>query len=140
LYKCRWNCELDLRSLKSKLNLDKLRCMSPEMVIKEFYVTILGYNHVCDAMTAAGELRDVPMRRLSFTRSCVHLLTNIVEHLANKLDELGWSSVLKCIGKQVVPHRPGRIEPREIKVRQETYKRMMQPREERLAELMKNWE
>ena len=140
LYKCRWNCELDLRSLKSKLNLSELRCKSPAMVEKEFYVTILGYNLVCDAMTAAGELCDVPMRCLSFTRSCSHLLVDIASHLLRTLNRLSWESNLRCLGRLKVLQRPDRIEPREIKRRGNRTKYLTKPREERRAELMKNWE
>ena len=32
LYGFRWNCELDLRSLKSNLNLGHLRCKTPQMI------------------------------------------------------------------------------------------------------------
>jgi putative transposase len=35
LYGFRWNVELDIRSIKSNLNLDHVRCKSPEMVRRE---------------------------------------------------------------------------------------------------------
>jgi IS4 transposase len=35
LYRTRWNAELDLRSLKQTLQMDVLRCKTPELVRKE---------------------------------------------------------------------------------------------------------
>ena len=35
LYRQRWYCELDLRSIKAALGMDVLRCRTPEMVRKE---------------------------------------------------------------------------------------------------------
>lgn len=35
LYRIRWYAELDLRALKQTLQMDVLRCQSPEMVRKE---------------------------------------------------------------------------------------------------------
>jgi IS4 transposase len=44
LYRRRWLVELDLRTLKSTLKLDVLRCKTPEMARKELRTGILGYN------------------------------------------------------------------------------------------------
>ena len=44
LYRARWNAELDLRSLKQTLQMDVLRCKTPELVRKEIWTHILAYN------------------------------------------------------------------------------------------------
>ncbi len=44
LYLQRWNVELDLRSIKDVLQMDVLRCKSPEMVEKEIWMHLLAYN------------------------------------------------------------------------------------------------
>src|SRR5215472_14929631 len=41
LYRARWNAELDLRSLKETLQMDVLRCKTPELVRKELWTHIL---------------------------------------------------------------------------------------------------
>ena len=41
---CRWNAELDLRSLKQTMQMDILRCKTPELVRKEIWTHILAYN------------------------------------------------------------------------------------------------
>src|SRR5207248_6921805 len=44
LYRARWNAELDLRSLKQTLQMDVLRCKTPELVRKEIWTHVLAYN------------------------------------------------------------------------------------------------
>jgi hypothetical protein len=127
LYGHRWNVELDIRHIKQTLNLDHLRCKSPEMVEREFWVTLLGYNLVrkvmCEATTVAGVLP----RRLSFTRTCAHVLEMwLYLGLAPRGGNL-WE-LLRYLGALVVPERPGRFEPRVLKRRQHSYPKMKMPR------------
>ena len=44
LYRERWNAELDLRSVKQTLQMDILRCKTPQLVRKEIWTHILAYN------------------------------------------------------------------------------------------------
>src|SRR5262249_25781175 len=44
LYRERWHCELDLRSLKTTLQMEHLRCRTPAMVEKEVWMHMLAYN------------------------------------------------------------------------------------------------
>jgi hypothetical protein len=37
LYRGRWNVELDIRNIKSTLGMEKLRCKTPEMAVKELH-------------------------------------------------------------------------------------------------------
>ena len=37
LYRARWNAELDLRSIKSAMQMRELRCKTPELVRKEVW-------------------------------------------------------------------------------------------------------
>jgi IS4 transposase len=41
LYGFRWNSELDIRSIKSNMNLAHMRCKSPDMIHRELWTTIL---------------------------------------------------------------------------------------------------
>jgi IS4 transposase len=43
-YRARWNAELDLRSLKQTMQMDILRCKTPELVRKEIWTHLLAYN------------------------------------------------------------------------------------------------
>jgi len=69
LYGQRWNIETDLRSLKQTVNLQMLRCQSPEMVAKELVLAIAGYNLVRAVMNASAESLQLDPRRLSFSRA-----------------------------------------------------------------------
>ena len=44
LYRARWNNELDLRSIKVTLQMDVLRCKTPDLVHKEIWTHVLAYN------------------------------------------------------------------------------------------------
>ena len=62
----RWNIELDLRSIKDVLQMDVLRCESPEMVEKEIWMHILAYNLIRDVMAKAAQAHDKRPRQMSF--------------------------------------------------------------------------
>lgn len=44
LYQRRWQVELDLRNIKDTMGMNILSCKTPEMAIKEIWVTLLGYT------------------------------------------------------------------------------------------------
>lgn len=46
LYGMRWNNKLDLRSIKSLMQMECLRCKTPELVRKEIWTHVLAYNLV----------------------------------------------------------------------------------------------
>lgn len=54
LYRARWHCELDLRSLKVALGMDVLRCKTPEMIRKELWVYVLAYNVIDPSRDGSG--------------------------------------------------------------------------------------
>ena len=123
MYGHRWNVELDIRQIKQTLNIDHFRCQSPAMVEREFWVTLLGYNLVRKVMAESAQFCGVLPRRLSFTRTCAHLL-----ELRLWLGVLDLRELLGYLGRLVVPHRPGRFEPRVLKRRRHRYPMMKVPR------------
>ena len=66
LYRARWNAELDFRSLKQTLQMDILRCKTPELVRKEIWTHILAYNLIRTVMTQAASTHDIEPRTISF--------------------------------------------------------------------------
>jgi hypothetical protein len=44
LFERRWSGEIDIRSIKSTMHMDVLRCKTPEMVEKEIWTHMLAYN------------------------------------------------------------------------------------------------
>lgn len=66
LYRARWHAELDIRSMKDVMQMDVLRCKSPEMVRKEIWAHMLVYNLVRGVMAEAANRNGVQPRELSF--------------------------------------------------------------------------
>lgn len=66
LYERRWQGELDLRSIKSVMRMDVLRCKSPEMVGKEVWAHLLAYNLLRTVMAVAAARSEVEPRQISF--------------------------------------------------------------------------
>jgi hypothetical protein len=119
LYAMRWNIEVDFRTLKTVMNMDVLRCKSPNMVEKEIAVYFLTYNLVRWAMVRAARLAQVCVRELSFT-GARRLIRVFACHLSEGIKEARnhlASALLKGIARCVLPKRPGRIEPRAKKRR-----------------------
>ena len=54
LYRARWNNELDLRSIKVTMQMDVLRCKTPELVRKEIWTHVLAYNLIRTVMAQAA--------------------------------------------------------------------------------------
>src|SRR3954447_7218992 len=66
LYRVRWNAELDLRSLKQTMQMDILRCKTPELVRKELWAHILAYNLIRTVMAQAASRQGIEPRSISF--------------------------------------------------------------------------
>ncbi|GAG32413.1 unnamed protein product, partial [marine sediment metagenome] len=66
LYRARWNAEIDFRSLKVTLQMDFLRCKTPELVRKEIWTHILAYNLIRTIMAQAATGHGIQPRTISF--------------------------------------------------------------------------
>lgn len=130
LFSFRWNAELDIRSLKTHMNLNHLRCKSPEMVRKEFWVTMLAYNAIRATALGSAWLCGTRPREISFVSCCQFVLAawDVIQ-TKSELERRSYCvSRLTQIGKCIVGQRPGRFEPRVRKKRGSNHKLMMQPR------------
>jgi hypothetical protein len=140
LYGFRWNCELDLRSLKSNLNLGHLRCKTPQMIECELWTTILGYNLIRATAAGAALLHGRRPRQISFTCTCQLVLASWMLLSCQRNPDASDDfipHVLEQLASCEVANRPGRIEPRVIKRRRQGYKLMLKPRDVLKAELLK---
>jgi len=142
LYGFRWNSELDIRNIKATLNLAHVRCKSPEMVRRELWTTLLGYNLIRTTAAAAALLHGKQPRQISFTGTCQYVLASWMLHCSELipaerlLDHC--LTMLSHIATCEVANRPGRLEPRVIKRRRHGYPLMQKPRETLRAELRKH--
>jgi len=141
LYGFRWNVELDIRSIKQSLNLGHARCKSPEMVRKELWTTILGYNLIRTTAAAAARLHHKLPRQISFTSTCQYVLASWMffscDSITSDRVEKFCRRMLSQIAECEVANRPGRIEPRVLKRRRHGYKLMQEPRHILKQRLMK---
>ena len=135
IYRARWNNELDLRSLKCTMQMNELRCKTPELVHKEIWTHVLAYNLIRTIMAQAAQRHSIEPRTISFkgaiqtleafqpvidlqeTRGLTHRL-QLYEHL------------LDAIVTHRVADRPSRFEPRVKKHRRNHYGWLTRPREE----------
>jgi hypothetical protein len=128
LYGYRWCVELDILSIKQMLNLDHLRCKSPEMMAREFWVTLLAYNLVRWVCAQAACVHKKLARQMSFTIACNTLLSQwLMPPEAFIRRRLGQYQLLQIASNEVAD-RPGRIEPRVVKRRRRKYPLMTKPR------------
>jgi hypothetical protein len=142
LYGYRWHSELDIRAIKQSLNLDHVRCKSPEMVRKELWTTLLGYNLVRTVGASAAVLYGRKPRQISFTGTCQHLLHSWMVLSANLVSAEAslrlCQTLLERISRVIVANRPGRIEPRVLKRRRHRYPLMKTPRAELQKQLQEH--
>jgi hypothetical protein len=128
LYRQRWQAELNLRSLKTVLTMEHLRCKTPHRVRNELYMHLLGYNLVRKAMALAAFDSGVCPWQVSF-KGTLQTLNNFLPLLGSCMDITeGCESLLTCIAAHAVGNRPDRYEPRVIKRPPKKYKRMREPR------------
>jgi hypothetical protein len=126
LYRQRWQAELDLRSIKSVMQMDVLRCQTPDMVRKEVWIHMLAYNLLRSVMCAAAEEEGVSVRDLSF-KGTLQLLNAfyhmIVTTAPHDLDSL-CTTLLTAVKQHGVGQRPDRYEPRKRKRAAKPYPRL----------------
>ena len=67
LYRRRWLVELHIRSLKTQMQMDHLRCKSPQMIRKEIHCHMIGFILVRAAILAAALRFHLCPTRINFT-------------------------------------------------------------------------
>lgn len=135
LYFLRWDVELNFRHIKITMHMDVLRCQSPKMVRTEIWVHLLAYNLIRSLMYGAARTGPERARQLSVKGTIQHVLAFRERAPAVSPDAEPDDCLLMLVGKQVVPHRPGRSEPRVRKRRPKNYRLMTRPRAQLKAEL-----
>ena len=129
LYRRRWQAELHLRSLKTHLQMEHLRCKTPETVRKEFYTHLLGYNLIRGMMLEAARVVGVSPHQLSFKGAMQSLNTFLATVIAATQNARKlYAALLWMIGTHRVANRPDRIEPRLLKRRPKPHKLLQEPR------------
>jgi hypothetical protein len=126
----RWNIELDFRSIKCVLQMDVLRCKTPEMVRKEIWMHLLAYNLIRGLMAKAAADHGEQPRQLSF-KGALQTMTAFQDALrgATPSDRSRLlKEMLRAISRHRVGDRFGRVEPRAKKRRPKPHRLLMEPR------------
>jgi hypothetical protein len=142
LYRARWHAELDLRAIKSAMQMRELRCKTPGLVRKEVWAHILAYNLIRTVMAQAAARHDVLPRSISFTGAMPTLeaLQPLLE-LGVAQDAAGrlrlYHDLLDAIASHRVGDRPDRYEPRVKKRRRNHSGWLTRPRAEMKRKMAK---
>jgi hypothetical protein len=114
LYGRRWEIETNFDQIKTTMKMDILKCQTVAGVLRELHAFALIYNLVRQVMIEAAKLQKVAVNQISFS------------------DAMRWlksASPGESLRRLVVlPHRPGRFEPRVRKRRAKEYDLMSKPR------------
>ena len=128
LYRRRWQAELHLRSLKIVLQMDHLRCKTPERVRNEFFTHLLGYNLIRGVMAAAAFQSGKLPWEISF-KGTLQTLDHFLPVLLSRVSNAIWcEALLTAVAAHIVGNRPDRFEPRLVKRRPKPYKHLREPR------------
>lgn len=133
LYARRWQIELFFDDLKTTLGMDQLRCKTPQMVHKELEMFFIAYNFLRVWMTEAAALYQVPVERVSFkgTLDSVRQYSiTIAQARSKKKQRQLVADLLAVMAADLVPERPGRVEPRARKRRPKPYPLLNKPRQQ----------
>ncbi len=120
LYARRWHIELDIRNIKTTLGMEVLRCLTPAMVEKELWVSLLAYNLIRLLMAQAAHTAGVYPRELSFKHT--------VQMWSSWPRSAEPSELFRLIAQRPVGNRPGRSEPRVRKRRPKSFPWLKVPR------------
>lgn len=130
LYWQRWNCELDIRSIKHSLHMNFIRAKTPSMVRKEIWAHLLAYNLLRGTMVETAKRHDVLPRQLSVKGAMQAVESFTPAMMAIDGSDALYNAMLATVLAHRVANRPGRQEPRLKKSRPVWNKYLKKPRNE----------
>jgi hypothetical protein len=139
LYRIRWYAELDLRALKQTMQMDVLRCQTPDMVRKEVWAHLLAYNLIRGVMAAAAQEAKLYPLQLSFKGAvqAVNGFQGVLGMVCGERVAEVLGRLREVVASYRIEERPNRVEPRARKRRPKPYPLLKEPRRKpgnRLAE------
>jgi hypothetical protein len=128
LYRQRWNCEVDLRTIKCAMQMDILRAKTPSMVHKEIFCHLLAYNLLRGVMMESASKAEVAPRHLSVKGALQMVESFTPAMMHGNGHESTYNAFLGALSAHRVGNRPGRVEPRVRKRRPKKHVNMRKPR------------
>jgi len=138
LYRGRWLAELDIRAIKITLDMDVLRCKTPEMVRREVWTHLLAYNLIRRSILQSAQAAGCSPRELSFTAAMQSIAASWIvaaQAGASVFAALVEAHLANLAGHRV-GNRPDRVEPRAVKRRPKSHRLLTKPRAEARRELL----
>jgi hypothetical protein len=130
-YLLRWRLEMCLDDLKTTLEMETLRGKSPEMAQKEVYTHLIVHNLIRGLLAQTALQHHVALERISFKGS-LDALRQFSQAMSQartkKKRQQIWEQLLQTLAADLLPHRPGRHEPRAVKRKKNKYPRLNAPR------------
>lgn len=130
LYDHRWLVEVDFRAIKQTMQMDILRCKTPQMVRKEIWAHLLAYNLVRKIMAQAAYRHEKSPRSLSFKLALQVIFSFRQSEIFSASNQDIYEILLQAVAHKKVGSRPGRSEPRKIKRRPKSFPRLQKPRDQ----------
>ena len=130
-----------MRSIKISMQMDILRCKTPELVRKEIWTHVLAYNLIRTIMAQAASQHELQPREISFkgtvqTLEAFQPLISFQGHQGATFREQLYLQLLEAVASHRVADRPDRFEPRKRKRNPRKAEMMTKPRQE-LKRLMR---
>jgi hypothetical protein len=129
LYWRRWEIEVSFDDIKTVMGLDLLKRKRPERCRSEVWMGLLAYNIIRGVMLDAARKAGLSPRRISFKGTIQRLNNYFNTALFNGDPGRIYELLLDHLAVDIVPHRPGRREPRERKRRDKNYRLLNEPRD-----------
>jgi hypothetical protein len=138
LYRGRWLAELDIRAIKVTLDMDVLRCKTPDMVCREVWAHLLAYNMIRRSILQSAHASGCSPRDLSFTAAMQAIAASWLVAVLSSRSMFGVlvDAHLTNLAGHRVGDRPDRVEPRAVKRRPKSHRLLTKPRAEARRELL----
>ena len=142
LYRARWNNELDLRTIKSVMQMDCLRCKTPELVRKEIWTHALAYNLIRTIMAQAASRHKIEPRSISFkvalqTLEAFQPMIAMRGQFHSTARQQFYEQLSNGYRSTSSRGSPDRFEPRRHKRRHQHYVPLAVPRQEAKLQILK---
>lgn len=141
LYRQRWNNELDLRSIKTEMKMECMRCKTPALVRKEIWTHAIAYNLIRTTVAQAAIEHGLLPRTISFkgAMQTLEAFQPIIALRGNQASTRAslYRQLLDAIVLHRVADRPNRFEPRRLKRRHKHYVPLTVPRAEAKRQILK---
>ena len=123
LYGVRWEAELDLRYLKTQMDLNQLDCKTKDMAEKEWLAGLMAYNLVRVVMAAAAKAKGLKPSLLSFSAARRFLVRWLLTASSKTNLAAPWRKLLKSVARTRLPSRKKKrpSEPRVKRHKRETF-------------------